>query len=206
MTLPAEFYELINSVDNFGKLPDDDPLVIRVRELALKTSSGKPKLRKKNSFSKEVMEVLNKTTRYNLSSNRYLYLMQHDVPSKYIYEKIGTSVKFLERWVFYKELTRTKQRCYHLLDGNRVVTELEKIADLDDYLSLSPQSAHRFFAQGGDVPGGYKIVRVFKYEPKIGELNDFDEEDTFGYWYDKRPSRKGLAKNETNRTAIPERF
>ena len=188
MTLPAEFYDLINSVDNFGKLPDDDPLVIRVRELARASENDKRVVtRKKFEKKKHTADrVLTETADYNLTPNRYLYLTQHGVEKKDIARKLTCPVEYLNRWVKENKLLKKDQTHYNLMIGEECIGEFDSLVDISIELEVTASYASTLFRRKQIMKDGSRIELVRNFVPTTDDLKGHSKKDTYKHWDDNR--------------------
>lgn len=188
MTLTAEFYEAINSVDNFGKLPDDDPLVIRVRELA-KVSETKynGNTRKKVVKKKHTADnVFTETTEYNLTPNRYLYLTQHGVEKKDIAKKIFCRMELLNKWVKENGLLKKNQEHYNLFNKEKCLGEYDSLIEISIDLEITSTHASKMLREGKTMKDGSRIELVHNFVPTLNDLKGHSKKETFKYWDDNR--------------------
>lgn len=188
MTLTAEFYDLINSVENFGKLPNDDPLVIRVRELA-KSQDGNKHTVARKKIEKRVHtahKVLHETTAFNLTEARYLYLIQRGVEKKDIARKLACTIEVLSGWVKEKGLLKKDQTTYNLMIDEECIGVYDSLSDMSIVLEVTASYASKIFRLKRIMKDGSRIELFHKFIPTLEDLKGHSKQDTYKYWYDNR--------------------
>lgn len=194
VALSKEFYDQLNSIENFTQLPDDDPQVIEIRKrvaFELREDYQKPAYR---TVESRQSSLYHETTMDNLTPMRYIYLIQNDVYKSHLVDKLGARKQIFDRWLVENKLTKKYLQKYHVLQNGELVDVVQTLNEVKNYVSYSKDYIKNFIDSGKAMEGGWTVKLVYKFNPTIEELDDFKKNDTFGYWYDKRPSRKGLVR------------
>lgn len=194
MKLSTEFYDQLNSIENFTKLPDDDSQVIEIRKrvaFEMREDYQKPAHR---TVESRQSSLYYETTIDNLTPMRYIYLIQNDVYKSHLVKKLDVGQQIFDVWLVENKLVKKYLQKYHVLQNGELVDVVQTLNEVKNYVSYSKDYIKNFIDSGKAMEDGWTVKLVYKFNPTIEELDDFKENDTFGYWYDKRPSRKGKVR------------
>lgn len=185
MKLSDKFYKMLNDIDNFSELPDDDPKVIEIRKQAafdlhieyvgVRKTENKP-------HNHTAGSVYDDTTLDNLTPTRYIYMIQHGVQKSKLLKKLDRRTQFIDPWLKEHELVKSDQQYYELTYKGKVIDkEFLVVNDIAKYLGLVVYRNNTL-----SLPNGYTSRIVNRYEPTLEEALEHDKEDAFSYWHSHR--------------------
>lgn len=194
VALSKEFYKQLNSIENFSNLQDDEPEVVEIRKrvaFELREDYQKPARR---TMESRQSSLYYETTIDNLTPMRYIYLIQNDVYKSHLVKKLDVEKQLFDAWLVENKLIKKYLQKYHVLQNGELVAIVQTLNEVKNYVGYSKDYIKNFIDSGKTMEGGWTVKLDYKFNPTIEELDDFKKNDTFGYWYDKRPSRKGKVR------------
>lgn len=187
MKLSTEFYDQLNSIENFNQLPKNHPTVLAVRERAEMELLDMER-RREMLNRLEAAELLNGINRYNLTPKMFCYLINSGITSNDIISHLGVSTYHYTRWKESNELTNNQLYRYNISDStdSNFSLTFKQCSQVADYFGVSTNHVYEAIRTGGFIHEKYQVEKTVRMNPTLKEAQQVNYKETFAWFLENR--------------------